>query len=210
MPAPGEWSPFCVEEAEHLSRSASPTTGKRYGLQRVCRIFGLARSTASYLKARQAVPPERRPVPGKRGPVGAATDDDLVQHIRRVLAESPFHGEGYRKVWARLRHRGIRTAAERVRRLMREHHLRAPRRGGHAHHGSHHWHHRCAHRNLRRLPHSPLAGEPTQCERHHDRDSRRHRRHRPGLFHRPLIFSRIARSSRIPVRRGYPVDASFA
>ena len=35
-------------------------------------------------------------------------------------------------MWARLRHRGIRTAAERVRRLMREHHLQAPRRGGNA------------------------------------------------------------------------------
>jgi putative transposase len=72
-------------------------------------------------------------VPRKRGPVGAATDEDLVGHIRRVLAESPFHGEGYRKVWARLRHQGLRTASERVRRLMREHHLQAPRRGGNPH-----------------------------------------------------------------------------
>jgi putative transposase len=133
VPAPGERPPFCVEEAEHLSRSASPSTGKPYGMQRVCRIFGLARSTAYYLKAREAVPPEQRPVPRKRGPVGAATDDELVGHIRRVLAESPFHGEGYRKVWARLRHQGIRTASERVRRLMREHHLQAPRRAGNPH-----------------------------------------------------------------------------
>lgn len=116
-----------------MSGSASPGTGKRYGLQRVCRIFGMPRSTAYYLKAREAVPPERRPVPKKRGPVGAGTDGELVGHIRTVLAESPFHGEGYRKVWARLRHRGIRTAAERVRRLMREHHLQSPRRGGHPH-----------------------------------------------------------------------------
>ena len=72
-------------------------------------------------------------MPRERGPVGAGTDEELVGHIRTVLAESPFHGEGYRKVWARLRHRGIRTAAERVRRLMREHHLQAPRRGGNAH-----------------------------------------------------------------------------
>jgi transposase InsO family protein len=93
----------------------------------------MARSTAYYLKAREAVPPERRPVPRKRGPVGAATDEELVGHIRRVLAESPFHGEGYRKAWARLRHQGIRTASERVRRLMREHHLQAPRRGGNPH-----------------------------------------------------------------------------
>ena len=133
MPAHGERPPFCYEEAERIARSASPGAGKRYGLQRVCRIFGLPRSTAYYLKAREAVPPEQRPVPRKRGPVGAGTDDDLVGHIRRVLAESPFHGEGYRKVWARLRHRGIRTASERVRRLMREHHLQAPRKGGHAH-----------------------------------------------------------------------------
>jgi putative transposase len=133
VPAPGERSPFCVEEAGHLSRSASPSTGKRYGLQRVCRIFGLARSTAYYLKARQAVPSEQRPSPKKRGPLGAGPDSDLVGHIRRVLAESPFTGEGYRKVWARLRHQGIRTAAERVRRLMREHHLQAPRKGGNAH-----------------------------------------------------------------------------
>lgn len=133
MPAPGERPPFCHEEAGRLARSASPGTGKRYGLQRVCRIFGVARSTAYYLKAREAVPPEQRPVPGKRGPIGAGTDEELVGHIRRVLAESPFHGEGYRKVWARLRHQGIRTASERVRRLMREHHLQAPRRGGHPH-----------------------------------------------------------------------------
>jgi transposase InsO family protein len=102
-------------------------------MQRVCRIFGIARSTAYYLKAREAVPVERRPVPRKRGPVGAGTDEELVGHIRRVLAESPFHGEGYRKVWARLRHQGIRTAAERVRRLMREHRLQAPRRRGNPH-----------------------------------------------------------------------------
>ncbi len=133
MPAPGGWPPFCVEEAGHLSRSASPATGRRYGLQRACRILGLARPTAYCLKAREATPPDQRPSPRERGLVGAGTDDELVGHIRRVLAESPFHGEGHRKVWARPRHRGVRTAAERVRRPMREHHLQAPRRGGNAH-----------------------------------------------------------------------------
>ena len=56
-----------------------------------------------------------------------------VGHIRRVLEASPFHGEGYRKAWAKLRVAGIRTSKERVRRLMREHDLQAPPRVGHAH-----------------------------------------------------------------------------
>ena len=51
-------------------------------------------------------------------------------HIRQVLEDSPFHGEGYRKVWARLRFAGIRTSKERVRRLMREAGLQAPHRVG--------------------------------------------------------------------------------
>ncbi len=50
--------------------------------------------------------------------------------IRAVLAASPFHGEGHRKVWARLRHGGVRTSKRRVLRLMREHGLLAPTRVG--------------------------------------------------------------------------------
>jgi hypothetical protein len=36
-------------------------------------------------------------------------DDALTTEIRGVLAASPFHGEGHRKVWARLRYAGTRT-----------------------------------------------------------------------------------------------------
>jgi transposase InsO family protein len=57
-------------------------------------------------------------------------DGDLLAAIRAVLAASPFHGEGHRKVWARLRHAGTRTSRRRVLRLMREHHLLAPSRTG--------------------------------------------------------------------------------
>jgi transposase InsO family protein len=49
------------------------------------------------------------------------------------LEASPFPGEGYRKVWARLRYGGIRTSPRRVLRLMRVHHLLAPTRQGHPH-----------------------------------------------------------------------------
>jgi transposase InsO family protein len=54
----------------------------------------------------------------------------LLAHIRAQILSSRLHGEGYRKIWARLRHAGIRTSARRVRRLMRQHGLLAPHRVG--------------------------------------------------------------------------------
>src|SRR2546421_389077 len=44
----------------------------------------------------------------RRGRAGRMPDADLLEAIRAVLAASPFHGEGHRKVWARLRHGGVR------------------------------------------------------------------------------------------------------
>jgi putative transposase len=57
-------------------------------------------------------------------------DVALLEQIRGVLFNSPFHGEGHRKVWARLRIAGIRTSQRRVLRLMRENNLLAPGRVG--------------------------------------------------------------------------------
>jgi putative transposase len=60
------------------------------------------------------------------------SDAELVAEIRGILKASPFHGEGYRKVWARLRFAGLRTSKRRVLRLMRENGLLAPHRTGRA------------------------------------------------------------------------------
>ena len=112
-----------------MSGAQSISTRRAYGVQRVCRVWHRARS--SVYARRQAT---RSPaLCRRRGPIGAAPDDVLVAHIRRVLEASPFHGEGYRKAWAKLRVAGMRTSKERVRRLMREHDLQAPPRAGHAH-----------------------------------------------------------------------------
>ena len=107
----------------------SISTRRAYGVQRVCRVWHCARSSVyARREATTCGAPSRR-----RGPVGAASDEVLVGHIRRVLEASPFYGEGYRKAWAKLRVAGIRTAKDRVRRLMREHDLQAPHRVGQAH-----------------------------------------------------------------------------
>ena len=64
--------------------------------------------------------------PQKRGPKPLVPDNDLLIAIREVLTDPPFMGEGYRKVHARLRYRGIHADVERIRLLMREHGLQAP------------------------------------------------------------------------------------
>jgi putative transposase len=119
-----------------MSQAVSPVSGKSYGLAAVCRVWRLARSG---VYRHQAAAPAA--LPQRRGPIGATTDAALTVAIRAALGASPFHGEGHRKVWARLRHAGIRTSLRRVLRLMRENELLAPtrvgsRRGPRAHDGT--------------------------------------------------------------------------
>jgi putative transposase len=93
----------------------------RLPLAVVCRVLGAPRSTV-YARRQQTV--LARP-----GPATAIGDQDLVQLIRLVLRASPFAGEGYRKVRARLRREhGIRVSGKRVLRLLRREGLLAPQR----------------------------------------------------------------------------------
>ena len=99
-----------------MSQTVSPSTGRRYGRRRTCQALGVPRSTLYAVRARR-----ERAAPGqKRGPKTAWADAELTGHLRDILARSPFVGEGYRKVWARLRSAGIRTSKGRVLRLLRE------------------------------------------------------------------------------------------
>ena len=108
-----------------MSGAVSPVTGRPYGLAAVCRTWRVPRASIYRHQAPPLDEPRRRP-----GPVGPMPDAALLVAIRGVLADSPFHGEGHRKVWARLRVRGVRTSRRRVLRLMRENDLLAPSRVG--------------------------------------------------------------------------------
>jgi putative transposase len=109
-----------------MRQQRSPATGRRYPLTMICAVYRLPRSTvyAAHAQPRGAVSG------AKRGPQTRVSDTELVEGIRTVLATCPFHGEGYRKVRARLAHRGLAAGGKRVLRLMRQHGLLAPRRLG--------------------------------------------------------------------------------
>jgi transposase InsO family protein len=106
-----------------MSRTISPSSNQPYGVARVTSVWDLARSSFYAARQREQHPRE----PQKRGPQ-VLSDEELVAEIRELLAEPMFTGEGYRKIWARLRHRGVRTCKDRVLRLLREHQLLSPSR----------------------------------------------------------------------------------
>jgi putative transposase len=111
-----------------MAAATSPASGRRYGIARVCQVWELPRS--SFYAARQQATVTTAPAPAqRRGPRPAVSDEGLLAAIRADLARSPWHGEGHRKVWARLRVMdGIRVSRKRVLRLMRQHALLSPHR----------------------------------------------------------------------------------
>jgi len=107
-----------------MSAAISPATSQNYGVQRVCRIWGLPRSSFYHAIHRVAVVH-----PVRRGPVPPVAEDRLLTAIQADLAASPFHGEGHRKVWSRLRYGlGLVVGRNRVLRLMHENQLLSPNR----------------------------------------------------------------------------------
>ncbi len=94
-----------------------------FPLARVCAVLGAPRSTVYHRRGRGDA------LGCRPGPKTAIGDDDLVAKIKEVLEDSPFAGEGYRKVRARLRREHeIGVGGKRVLRLMRRHGLLAPQR----------------------------------------------------------------------------------
>jgi putative transposase len=110
-------------EVETVSHTVSPSSKKPYGVARVVSVWDLARSSFYAARQRSQQPPD----PQKRGPK-VHSDEELLVKIRQLLAAPVFSGEGYRKIWARLRQQGIRTCKDRVLRLLRENQLLSPSR----------------------------------------------------------------------------------
>jgi transposase InsO family protein len=124
-------------EVEAMSRETSPSTHRPYGIVRVTRVWGVPRSTIYAQRDRRDT---TTPL-ARRGPKTPWSDAELTTRIRTCITESPFHGEGHRKVWARLRVAGVRSSKARVLRLMRAADLlgpaRVPQRGpAHPHDGT--------------------------------------------------------------------------
>jgi transposase InsO family protein len=109
-----------------MAKATSTASGQPFGVRRVCKAWGVPRSS---FYATQAAASNSAVKAAPRGPRPAIIDEALLAAIKRDLEISPWTGEGHRKVWARLRVRdGIRVSRKRLLRLMRENALLSPHR----------------------------------------------------------------------------------
>jgi len=106
-----------------MSRTVSPSSNRPYGVARVVAVWNLARSSFYAARQRERDPREAQ----KRGPK-VLSDAELIAEIRQLLDAPRFAGEGYRKIWARLRHQGVHTSRDRVLRLLRDQQWLSPAR----------------------------------------------------------------------------------
>jgi putative transposase len=105
-----------------MSQTISPSTGRPYGLKRVCLAWEIARST--YYSKQNRKGDKKKP-----GPRPKIADAELLNLIKEDIAQSPFKGEGHRKVHARLKRQNVAVGRNRVLGSMKAHDLLSPHRG---------------------------------------------------------------------------------
>jgi hypothetical protein len=86
-----ETRPFGPQEVALMAEAISPTAGQPYGIQRVCRLWDVPRSSFYAAQVKSAVPATP---PARRGPKPAISDEALLAAIKRDLETSPWTGEG--------------------------------------------------------------------------------------------------------------------
>jgi hypothetical protein len=72
-----------------MAKAISPTAGQPYGIQRVCRLWDLPRSSFYAAQVKIAMPAAP---PARRGPKPSISDDALLAAIKRDLETSPWTG----------------------------------------------------------------------------------------------------------------------
>jgi hypothetical protein len=72
-----------------MAKAISPTAGQRCGIQRVCRLWDVPRSSFYAAQVKSAV---LAAPPARRGPKPAISDEALLAAIKRELETSPWTG----------------------------------------------------------------------------------------------------------------------
>jgi putative transposase len=83
-----------------MSTTLSTSSGFSYGVARVCRVWGIPRSSYYDWMKHESMPFEERPKRTRPGPTPAVSDEELESSIREILEriaeEVGITGEGHR------------------------------------------------------------------------------------------------------------------
>ena len=121
------WRAACLFTGRGSADERGDVAGHLPELRRAARLPHLGFSALVVLPCHHRVAVVHPAV--RRGPVPPVAEDRLLSAIQADLAASPFHGEGHRKVWARLRYGlGLVVGRNRVLRLMHENQPLSPNR----------------------------------------------------------------------------------
>jgi hypothetical protein len=110
-----------------MTAAISPTTGRRYGIAQVCRIWDVPRSTF-YADRHQADTTKTSAPARRRGPKPTAPDDALLAAIRPISPVLPGMARDIARCGLGCGMDGVRVARKRMLRLMRENALLSPHR----------------------------------------------------------------------------------
>ena len=108
-----------------MSQTFSPSTSRCYGLARVSRAWSDSRAGDDRFLNASASACDR---PSSHRSDRPWPDADLPDHIRLEIEASDFLGDGYRKLYARLRVAEVRSSPRGVRRVLGEKRFLAPHR----------------------------------------------------------------------------------
>lgn len=99
-----------------MKDQVSESVNMVYPMRLVLRVAGL--TSAAWYRI-----PKHRTNKVKPGPRIKIRDQELLDEIRKEITGGHFVDEGYKKIWKRLKRRGIRVCKERVNRVMRKNNL---------------------------------------------------------------------------------------
>lgn len=103
-----------------MSEKISPTTHLKYNLEMICALWKFPRSSFYYHASKSA----EKSIPTKRLKL---SDEELYKAIVTDLNNSPFQGEGHRKVHARLKRiNRFKVGRNRILKIMRKNNLLSP------------------------------------------------------------------------------------
>lgn len=107
-----------------MSETISPLTHLKYGIEMVCKVWKFPRSSF-YHSRKKAL----RSIKISRGRCPKISDEELLKEIVEDINNSHFHGEGHRKIHARLRlYKRLEVGRNRVLKMMKNHKLLSPYR----------------------------------------------------------------------------------